>query len=698
MDLYYLFRLFIGDGELDDLGAPDLEAAFRASAEAGGPVRPPLDAVIDALAVRTRSGGRRVAGSSLPLDRPRVQPVAVRYDLEHGGPGLARILDGIRRLDLSAYGVMRAGRTPAGGELVRFGLVKRLESSVAAFSMSARALRRYFEAFADAATAGFWLAPAVHRAFTAGNPGQLLLAPLALPRLPPGFDPDRLAASAMADAGLLREMADRLDLTTFSDHKVTVLAAILQADLADRRVLVFTEFRDTALHLWKVLRPELRVGLIHGSRALLGDQPASRLEVVRRFAPLANGAAVDPIDRVDVLIATDVLAEGFNLQDAADVVSYDLPWNPVRLIQRIGRIDRAGSPHRLVRCHNFIPERTLDLYLGLVDRIGAKLDTIRAGPGRTGLHGAFAAASPSGRARSHAARDVADLTSPRWATSTRVFASSIGGTSTLRRSPGAVTSRLESRGRPASLAGTGLLRRLADEDPGLFDEFEQAADPTAGLGEPARTRDPPDSGSGYVWIVAVARGARPLRLVMVRPSQGRPDVRSDRLAASHLLEAIRSGRAAAKAWVPASTDLPTAAMPEGCWRASAAALAALDCGDAGPGTTNGRRGAAIRRFLRLVSREPGRPEPRLIDRADRLVTAMRGGLRTGVEAAIASSISRAVAELRWRPGRTARLVDELESIVGSAGHQPDPGGSFDAGPDVVAVLELLAPLNAASET
>jgi hypothetical protein len=514
--------------------------------------------------------------------------------------------------------------------------------------------------------------------------------------MPPGFDPDRLAAAATADAGLLREIANRLDLTTGADHKARVLAAILQADLADRRVLVFTEFRDTALYLWKVLRREFRVGLIHGSRALLGDQPASRLEVVRRFAPLANGAAVDPIERVDVLVATDVLAEGFNLQDAADVVSYDLPWNPVRLIQRIGRIDRAGSPHRLVRCHNFIPERTLDLYLGLVDRIGAKLDTIRAGPGRTGLHGAFADASPSGRVRSHVGRNAPSREHERPVPAEPVRAAA-HDTSRRWGSRGGVTSGLERRVRTASLAGTGLLRRLGDDDPRLFDEFEQAADPTGGFGAPERTRDPPDSGSGYVWIVAVANGARSLRLVMVRPSQGRPDVRSDRLLASQLLEAIRSGRTGAKAWAPASTDLPTAAIPDGCWRASAAALAALDCTVTGPGRTNGRRGAAIRRFLRLVAREPGRPEPRLIDRVDRLVAAMRGGLRSGVETAIASSISRAAAERTWRPGRIARLVSDLESIVGSVGDRPDRGASFGADPEVIAVLELRAPGSAAFE-
>jgi hypothetical protein len=99
--------------------------------------------------------------------------------------------------------------------------------------------------------------------------------------------------------------------------------------------------------------------------------------VIERFAPRSNGLPPPPArERVDTLIATDVLSEGLNLQDASTVVSYDLPWNPVRLMQRIGRIDRLGAVHDVVQLHHFLPARHLDRLLGLMARLHTKVSTI----------------------------------------------------------------------------------------------------------------------------------------------------------------------------------------------------------------------------------------------------------------------------------------------------------------------------------
>src|SRR5207245_1888350 len=103
--------------------------------------------------------------------------------------------------------------------------------------------------------------------------------------------------------------------------------------------------RATARYLLRRL-PGRRVAAVMGEAGLFGREVAGRGEVLRAFAPRAQGApSPAPALETDILIATDLLSEGLNLQDAVRVIHYDLPWSPARLTQRVGRIDRAGSHH-----------------------------------------------------------------------------------------------------------------------------------------------------------------------------------------------------------------------------------------------------------------------------------------------------------------------------------------------------------------
>jgi superfamily II DNA/RNA helicase len=163
-----------------------------------------------------------------------------------------------------------------------------------------------------------------------------------------------------------------------ADAKVQRLHALLVDLPQDDRIVIFTEYRDTAVGLWRSLLHSQRVGLVHGSAAALGALTASRRVVVERFAPAATRARPPTAcEQLGILIATDVLAEGMNLQDARVVISYDLPWNPIRLAQRIGRIDRLGSPHARIEAFAFLPDRHLDRALGLMRRIRRKLRAVR---------------------------------------------------------------------------------------------------------------------------------------------------------------------------------------------------------------------------------------------------------------------------------------------------------------------------------
>ena len=147
--------------------------------------------------------------------------------------------------------------------------------------------------------------------------------------------------------------------------------------LAGRKILVFTEFLDTARYLNRQFRTRPHVGQIDSRRARLGQERSTRQEVIERFAPHSNGAPEPPErERVDLLITTDVLSEGLNLQDASVVVSYDLPWNPVRLMQRIGRIDRLGATAERVQLYHFVPADDLEQLLRLMERLQRKVATI----------------------------------------------------------------------------------------------------------------------------------------------------------------------------------------------------------------------------------------------------------------------------------------------------------------------------------
>ena len=108
---------------------------------------------------------------------------------------------------------------------------------------------------------------------------------------------------------------------------------------------------------------------------LSGSNRDQRTSIVSRFAPQANlpGRGQPPDREIRVLIATDVVSEGQNMQDCARVLNYDLHWNPVRLIQRFGRVDRIGSPHDEIHLHNMLPDAQLDEGLGLTGKLSDRI-------------------------------------------------------------------------------------------------------------------------------------------------------------------------------------------------------------------------------------------------------------------------------------------------------------------------------------
>ncbi len=173
------------------------------------------------------------------------------------------------------------------------------------------------------------------------------------------------------------------------DDKLRKLVRLLKTKaLADEKVLIFTEFADTA----RYLRRELEAAGFDRLEQVDGSTKKNRADVIRRFAPYYNSAdpELDLGDREEmrILISTDVLSEGLNLQDASRMINYDIHWNPVRLMQRIGRVDRRMNPRveariraerpevaasrGTVRFWNFLPPDELNRLLTLYRRVTQK--------------------------------------------------------------------------------------------------------------------------------------------------------------------------------------------------------------------------------------------------------------------------------------------------------------------------------------
>jgi hypothetical protein len=313
--------------------------------------------------------GRRVQPTKLPVN----ELTYARYGLWH------YVVKEKQRREPYAS-LHRAGANLRG--LIRILLFKRFESSVYAFQETVKRLLMVHERFLQALSQGF---------VPAGEDAQAIL-----------YEPNQDEEKDLMDA--LRKVSGRYDAADFDverlkehiDHDIQLfkrinrlvdpitpsLDAKLQTfkkrldevPLHQGKRLIFTQYADTARYLFENLNPG-------GSREDIdviysGDK--SKARIVGRFAPQANPEYRFAAGEQELMtvIATDVLAEGLNLQDCDKIINYDLHWNPVRLIQRFGRIDRIGSEHDVVYGFNFLPETGIERNLGLKQKLHNRIQEI----------------------------------------------------------------------------------------------------------------------------------------------------------------------------------------------------------------------------------------------------------------------------------------------------------------------------------
>lgn len=424
-DLHDLLGYFIDhDAVFADAGIPSLRRRFEeASREDPFTLKPDtLFDVLDATTVRrTRHFVQRYypedritlpGGEQVVIHFPQPHVESRSYDLEKVLPGffyqITEILapeEGEPKLTMARYWPTRYSkegdqdnRQAALIGLIRSGLLKRFESSVKAFADTTRRMVDAHTAFLDGLEQGVLISSPdlAEISETDSDEAWEELIATSVPLSATEIEVKRLAADVRQDRDLLQQMHDRAaKVSARKDPKLRLLAEKLKEILRDsetrlteeqkrnsRKVLVFSYFADTVEWIAEFLNESLarddslapyrgRLAVVHGDESYGG---VTREKAVFGFAPKSAEAPVgQDADLYDILVTTDVLAEGMNLQQASRIINYDLPWNPMRLVQRHGRIDRIGSPHSDVFITCIFPDAQLDELLTLEERIRRKL-------------------------------------------------------------------------------------------------------------------------------------------------------------------------------------------------------------------------------------------------------------------------------------------------------------------------------------
>ena len=362
--------------------------------------------------------------------------------------------------------------------LMRALLTKRLESSIEAFRVTLETLARSNRNFRGSFEKGFvpvgktatrLLAGDVfdasdalavlreeERRVQAGSDGASLAHPVE------DFEGGKWLEEIERDYETLTEIQSRLEgITHEDDDKLRVLKEFLDnPDVKAGKVLIFSEAETTVEYLYSQLNPQGEDGRI---ARLTGSNRDRASSVIRRFSPTWNrGGSVDPEDEIQILLATDIVSEGQNLQDCARILNYDLHWNPVRLIQRFGRIDRLGSEYDEIHLHNMWPDTAVDAELDLTERLHNRIQSFH---------------------------DLIGLDSKLLSNAERLNADAMYRIYEDRELPGLDDGLDEVAANQRSIA---LLQRIRDDDPELWQEIADLPDGIRSALRARRTSAPSD--------------------------------------------------------------------------------------------------------------------------------------------------------------------------------------------------------------
>ncbi|HAU0911799.1 TPA: helicase [Legionella pneumophila] len=282
--------------------------------------------------------------------------------------------------------------------LMRINLLKRMESSIHSFTLTATRLVNQVEnllAKIDAHESDelfelnieeiedVELDAPEFEPYLLGNKTKVLIQDIDLIRFRQELEADRVLLKSIVD--------DAKNVTAIRDSKLEKVKQLIKTKVTaplnpdNKKVIIFTAFADTAqylyLHLVEWAQKELGIhsALITGegtNKTTLSDIGSDINDLLTAFSPISkerNKIAPDSTSEIDLLIATDCISEGQNLQDCDTLINYDIHWNPVRIIQRFGRVDRLGSINSQIQLINFWPNMELDEYINLEARVSGRM-------------------------------------------------------------------------------------------------------------------------------------------------------------------------------------------------------------------------------------------------------------------------------------------------------------------------------------
>ncbi len=422
-DLYHQIMLMTrgSDEYFRDAGISNLRGFVRRVDQGAAEL---FDLLEETTVRRSRSDirKRQAAGEQITLNGqevrfPKRELIALDYDLVAAYQGFYKEIAGsIEALSLVSYNIEEFKKDRDSNQIQRnnalIGIMKtlflkRLESSVQAFEISVQRQQKFQKEFFEYLLKNKLLDTSNYRKLLAleqeDDADSIFEVIENLPEVSVAdYDLKAIRHAVEIDLNIFESIAERLaqirqaaEENVQLDRKLERLKEILER-FQGQKVLIFSYYQDTASHIYEGLKSDAvwrdqvgspRLGLVCGARSVynesgsLEDCHLSREQLIKHFAPVSNAVDGDELKRlrekeIQILISTDVLSEGQNLQDAAIRINYDLHWNPVRMIQRAGRIDRLNTKHPCVTVGNFFPEKGLDDLLGLVRRLQQRIEDI----------------------------------------------------------------------------------------------------------------------------------------------------------------------------------------------------------------------------------------------------------------------------------------------------------------------------------